>query len=355
MVKNENHPGTSHTPDNSGPKPSPGHPTEGSGSPQSSGADEFNSMSGPALPSGVSEGVPSAIFEVLRVAPPRGVCVLHPDQQVHISGAKGLCFDVDDTLLVGSGKHAHDGVGGRFHGGVSAARREAGLPPIDDKTWEEDFETLAGGKESQVILKMALRAGVEPERVEFHTSRVLDERIHEMLARVPLATGALELLISARDQGLLRGILSASSERFVARALENHGVLHHFDARVCSAEKKIDQGVFSGNPFQQICRELGIDPRDVIMIGDSIADYATHRLGVKSVAAHAPSGNNPVSIMIVQNHHENRGKLDGAMREVEKFHHSHDVGNDNGTLLVISSFTQVRVGPPSGELCWQVF
>lgn len=66
MVKNENHSGTSHTPDNSGPKPSPGHPTEKTATPQSSGADEFNTVTGPALTSGVSESPPSAIFEVLQ-------------------------------------------------------------------------------------------------------------------------------------------------------------------------------------------------------------------------------------------------------------------------------------------------
>jgi phosphoglycolate phosphatase-like HAD superfamily hydrolase len=361
MVKNENPPSVGNSSGTVGPAENdaeknklvevPLAPT----APQSLDQTYFNNLSGqPGVVPGGAVTAANGMYERLGVPPPRGVCILHPDQTVCISGANALIFDVDETLLVGSGKHAHDGIGGRFHGGVNSARLEAGLPAIDDHTWETQYEILAGAKESVVIRRMAALAGVEPTRVEFHASRVLEERIHEMLARVPLATGARELLISAGEKGIARGILSASSELFVGQALKMHDVLHHFDARVCSAEKKLDHGVFSGNPIQQICRELAVDPRDVVMIGDSTADYATHRLGVMSVAAHTPGGNNPVSIMIVPNHHQNRGKLDGAMSEVERFHISHNVQGDHGTLLVISSFEQVRIGPATGNLCWHV-
>lgn len=89
---------------------------------------------------------------IKRLTLPTGVTVLRPDQIVTVA-ADAWITDIDDTVLLGSGEHVHDGPSGRFSGGLRQALRECGVA-VDDfewpGIWEAQFSSFAGLRESQV-------------------------------------------------------------------------------------------------------------------------------------------------------------------------------------------------------------
>jgi phosphoglycolate phosphatase len=94
-------------------------------------------------------------------------------------------------------------------------------------------------------------------------------RFHENIDRCTLAAGSMELVEQLRMMGKKQSILSATEQETLSRSVAQFGIDHYFD-HVCGiandqAASKLDRG-------HALLAESGIDPRDTVLIGDTIHD-----------------------------------------------------------------------------------
>lgn len=276
--------------------------------------------------------------------------VLKPSEIAIIEGARGAVFDVDDTLLQGSGEIIHDGPTGRFRGGVNLALQELGLSPISADEWQEKHRSVSGADEAEVIRQHALLAGVDPARVAVLQQKWWKEHLPTLIEQINLLDGTEDLLAELDDIGIPRAVCSASSIDIVRPMLELTEIYHYFDVHVGSAGKRVGPKRYCHGPFQQTCREMGRDPRDVLMIGDSVADVATHRLGAAVATKTHPDGNHPISVLVAPR----QEKLAAKFQEMEHFFDSHDVTVTQGPIIVVQSARQLKFVDAEGPLRWSV-
>jgi len=284
-------------------------------------------------------------------AAPRGVCILHPHQIVSIEGAHGVIFDVDDTLIQGSGEVIHDGPSGRFRGGVNLALRELGKPEINPEVWEAEHRGISGSHENEVIRLHAKLAGVDPERLTALQRDWWKTNLPSLIGQTTLLEGLPELLQDLSTRGISRAVCSASSLDIVRAMLELKGVWHNIEFGLGWAGKRIGPGRYCGVPFEQTCRSLKLNPHDVVMVGDSIADMATQRLCTARAADRRTGGQGPISVLILPS----QDKLNAKLLEIEAFRNTHpDAETDQGVVFVAQSARQLRFGEKSGPLRWIV-
>jgi phosphoglycolate phosphatase-like HAD superfamily hydrolase len=270
---------------------------------------------------------------------------------VSIEGAHGVVFDVDDTLIQGSGETIHDGAGGRFRGGINLALRALGRPEITPEVWEAQHRGISGSNETDVIRLHALLAGIEPEELTQCQELWWRANLPSIINQTTLLDGLPELLEDLSARKIARAVCSASSLDIVKAMLKLKGVWDHIEYGLGWAGKRVGPGRYCGIPYEQTCRIIGLSPSDVVMVGDSIADMATQRLGIARSSSPRPHGHGPISVLISPNHEQ----LHGKMLEIEAFHRTHPESvTEHGIIFVAHSARQLRFGAKEGPLRWLV-
>ena len=90
------------------------------------------------------------------------------------------------------------------------------------------------------------------------------------------------------DQGLLLALATTDDRESTERALEELGLSSLFATTICS-----DDGIPlkpAPDMAAEICRRLGIDPRDAVMVGDTVADLTMARQAGYGCAIAVTSG-----------------------------------------------------------------
>ena len=122
-----------------------------------------------------------------------------------------------------------------------------------------------------------LMAEPDDDRTRRLTRRYRDA-FHERLSQPdhdePLFDGAREVLAALDQPALLLGIVTGKNRRGLLRVLERHGIQHHF-----TTLKTADDGPSKPNPrvLQLAMAELGVEPADTVMIGDTAFDIQMAR------------------------------------------------------------------------------
>lgn len=104
------------------------------------------------------------------------------------------------------------------------------------------------------------------------------EAFHERLSGPdhddPLFDGAREVLAALDHPELLLGIVTGKNRRGLLRVLEHHGLQHHF-----TTLKTADDGPSKPHPrvLQLAMAEVGAEPQDTVMIGDTAFDIEMAR------------------------------------------------------------------------------
>ncbi len=118
-------------------------------------------------------------------------------------------------------------------------------------------------------------------------TRLLDEAVHE----VPLMDGCEELLRFLNERGIASAIVSNGLDRLANRLAAELPV-----ARVAANRECVTNGNLTGEldvlvPFhakadamRQIASELGIEPEEIMAVGDGVADIGMFRAAGSSVA-----------------------------------------------------------------------
>ncbi|MFG1909077.1 HAD family hydrolase [Kribbella sp. NPDC048928] len=184
---------------------------------------------------------------------------------------RAVVFDLDDTLFDHSGS-AERGLRGWVAG--------LGLPVTDELVaeWfvieERVYPAwLAGELTHQGQRRERLRAflpllELEVPGTDAELDEVFDGYLRQYRANwvaYPDARPALEV---ARGNGLRIGVLTNGSTKQQNAKLESIGLADQIDV-VCTSESL---GVSKPDPlaYQRVCEALGVEPMDVLMIGDNL-------------------------------------------------------------------------------------
>jgi phosphoglycolate phosphatase-like HAD superfamily hydrolase len=229
----------------------------------------------------------------------------------------GVVTDNDDTVLLHTGEYIHDGHKARFAIALSellVEHHKSGNKILDDlhlsrftetgSIFEgDDWQGYRGktGKSEDTVLSGIL--DLAHERFDLaqgtislnlyreKTADVLARKFDDFMRDVVLDGGLQGLFRSLVEAGVPLSVCSASSEMFVQKALENAGVANLFINLVCSAVKKTADGNYSGNDVRRACASLKVDPRQVIMFGDTMNDVGAAKLaGIPLTIIRIPGG-----------------------------------------------------------------
>ncbi len=146
---------------------------------------------------------------------------------------------------------------------LNSILRDRGMPEVDDDRYREVF--LFPVREYYKVLGMDLQD---------HEWTQLTEHFHDYYAEhamdCPLRTGAPEALDFFRSRKIGMSILSASNIKLLEDMIARRGIGHYFD-KICglsdySANSKLALG-------QRMIAELSIDPKQLLLIGDTEHDW----------------------------------------------------------------------------------
>ena len=80
----------------------------------------------------------------------------------------------------------------------------------------------------------------------------------------------LEAVLKLKEEGVLLGIVTSRGYDTCVKGLKKYGIADCFDAFVTAESTDIHKPL--PEPALICCRELGVDPADSVMVGDSIFD-----------------------------------------------------------------------------------
>lgn len=147
-------------------------------------------------------------------------------------------------------------------------------------TAHDRFGPLAMGSPAQMIGIAAYylyRAGVPWNDASRRATEVF-ERANEMVleeANILPVSGVAEFLETCHARGLKLAVVTADDKRPSEQHLVKMGLRHYFDSVVG------DDCVEHGKPYPDMvalaCRELGLEPHETVVIGDSVGDMEMGR------------------------------------------------------------------------------
>ena len=229
----------------------------------------------------------------------------------------GVVTDNDDTVLLHTGEYIHDGYKARFaialsellvgyHKSGNGILKDLHLSRytetgsiFDANDWQ-GYRGKTGKSEDTVlsgILDLAhdrfdlAQGTISLDSYRDQTTDVLTRKFDDFMRDVVLDGGLQGLFRILVGAGVPLSVCSASSEMFVQKALDNAGVAELFDKLVCSAVKKTANGNYSGDDVRRACASLKVDPRQVIMFGDTMNDVGAAKLaGIPLTIIRIPGG-----------------------------------------------------------------
>jgi phosphoglycolate phosphatase len=194
------------------------------------------------------------------------------------AGIRAVLFDKDGTLLDfdSTWRPVADRLMAETAGllaldcdGIASVRRALG---IREKGFAPDSVFVQGT--AGEILSTALGVlRLDPSRAAEVGSRLKDCYVRSVMEGAfhsSLATGVLQLVSRLRAGGYTIGIATSDLAEATARFLETSGLRDLVDFVGC------DDGVTPPKPSaamaERMCGELGIEPREIAMVGDSLVD-----------------------------------------------------------------------------------
>lgn len=96
---------------------------------------------------------------------------------------------------------------------------------------------------------------------------------HHRLASI--YPGVIELLAYVRSKGVLIGLFTGKGRRTTDISLEEFGIMQYFDMTITGDD--VDEFKPSGNGIRKILERFSLDPSQVLMVGDAVADFKASR------------------------------------------------------------------------------
>jgi phosphoglycolate phosphatase len=192
---------------------------------------------------------------------------------------KAVVIDLDGTLL-------HTAPDLADAAGLMA--EELGLPPIGQET----VQTYIGNGVSRLVKRVLTRnMEGEPDKADFARALPVFEKHYLAIVSRKSRTfpGVVEGLNALRDEGFRLACITNKAEKFTIPLLQDTGLYGFFELILSGdtlPKKKPDP-----LPLLHACQRFGIEPHELLLIGDSLNDAQAAR-GAGSPVFIVPYGYN---------------------------------------------------------------
>jgi len=289
----------------------------------------------------------------------------------------GVITDNDDTVLLHTGEHIHDGHLARFARGLSQIlveihnnEQRSFLEPehlriyaetgsiFTPETWNP-YRERTGKSEDTVlcgILELAherLAHSDKPIDVGHYrraVNEILDRDFDSFMRHVQTDPHLLSLFQSIDAAGIQVAGCSASSAVFGERALASKNIRHLFHSFIWGAVKKSHSGDYSGDDIRKACEAISVKPNEAVMFGDTMNDIGAAKLaGIPLTIIRLPgtvsgdTGANANLIGAMQQELSNQVESFGR-RQDYLGHVSTVCKGTRPMVLLVHDFCQVRFG-----------
>lgn len=187
-----------------------------------------------------------------------------PERMVLI-GIRAAIIDLDGTML----HTAPD-----FHVAVNRMRSDLGLAPLDIETI-----THFVGKGTENLMRRVLSVDYTPDEVERHFARALASYQQHYLSingdYATLYPDVREGLEALRAKGMRLACVTNKPIAFATPLLEKAGLSGYFD--VVYGGDSLPKKKPDPYPLLQVCDDFGLQPQQVVAIGDSSNDAQAAR------------------------------------------------------------------------------
>ncbi len=150
-------------------------------------------------------------------------------------------------------------------------------------SWNHMYKEYCGQTLSADDVKwtfgIPLRDGIDQVlQIKGHSGYDLDEliasyrsfQVSAWATKAMLFAGVEQTLKELKEKGALLGIVTSRVGKSLIEGLKTYGIYDLFGSIVCSETTPVHKPM--PDPALICCRELGIDPCDALMIGDSVFD-----------------------------------------------------------------------------------
>lgn len=305
---------------------------------------------------------------------PRGLIYTAQEQQISIRGNLRLAiFDLDETVICGTGEVVHDGINGRFSYAARGVLRGHSIQvPLSEwsKVWNGydgscGLRGFAGGSEDEVfngiarsLLQMySYRRELNDVTLDqfVHCMRAVSDRFYERKlerckSEIRIANGMETLLMSLKAQGIEVALCTGSGSKFVEKLLkigDFRKVLETFGDNIWTgAQKRVRDGEFKGEVIRQILERFRVSPANACMFGDSLSDGGAFALAGGSLSILC------LSSLTEEDH---RRKVSKMEREYVLAEANHGSPVSDAQFVIVPSFEHVLVEPggdPDKALHW---
>lgn len=182
-----------------------------------------------------------------------------------LGGIRAVIVDLDGTML----DTAPD-----FHVAVNRTRSELGLAPMDMNTIVSFV-----GKGTEHLIRQVLAVDFDDIGVERHFNAALAAYQRHYLAingdNVAFYPEVVSGLTALRDKGLRLACVTNKPIAFTLPLLDKKGLRRFFD--VVYGGDSLPAKKPDPMPLLQVCTDFGLEPREVVAIGDSSNDARAAR------------------------------------------------------------------------------
>lgn len=167
---------------------------------------------------------------------------------------------------------------------VSRAAKDAGVAPVE-RPGEDPYRAVIDGGDLPTMFRRLAPAGTSEQLATF-VARFEHHSEHAPPELVRLKPGVAEELarVRARHPGVKLAILTSRDQHIVELFVRLTGLSHVFDKIVGTARSPIPHKPSPEGLFI-IARELGIEPKDAVMIGDTSMDVGAGKAAGMSTIA----------------------------------------------------------------------
>lgn len=190
---------------------------------------------------------------------------MNAPERVALTGIRAAIIDLDGTML----HTAPD-----FHVAVNRMRSDLGLQPLDIETI-----TQFVGKGTENLMRRVLGVDYGPEDIERHYASALQSYQEHYLSingdHSTLYPGVREGLNALRAKGLRLACVTNKPIAFTTPLLEKAGLNGYFD--IVYGGDSLPKKKPDPYPLLKVCEDFGVQPAQVVAIGDSSNDAQAAR------------------------------------------------------------------------------
>lgn len=190
---------------------------------------------------------------------------MNAPERIVLSGIRAAIIDLDGTML----HTAPD-----FQIAINRMRSELGLAPL-----EIDAITRFVGKGTENLMRSVLAVDYTPHEVELHFPVALASYQKHYLAingdYSSLYPGVREGLDALREKGLRLACVTNKPVAFAVPLLEKNGLRSYFE--LVYGGDSLPRKKPDPYPLLKVCEEFGLQPSQVVAIGDSSNDAQAAR------------------------------------------------------------------------------